>query len=183
MSKHVTISNVSIRQDEHGLYSLNDLHKAAGNQARHQPSRFIRLDSTQELITEISSYPDLGSSHRVKNGKGTWVCKELVYSYAMWISPAFSLKVIRAYDNLVSEEKPQLPTLPNFSHIRLIITLDKGEPKHIQLLDDDEFVINRNRLDHHLRDPEIFPLEQLIKAFDSYTNRLGDYMNYCINKR
>lgn len=54
----------------------------------------------------------------VQNGgktPGTYVVKELVYAYAMWISPAFALKVIRTYDALVKE---QLDRLNDLSHRR-----------------------------------------------------------------
>jgi hypothetical protein len=98
---NLTILSQSVRTSDN-LFSLNDLHKAAGKEAKHQPNRFLRLETTQDLINEISTYPDLGSTHSVRNGKGSWVCKELVYAYAMWISAKFHLQVIRAFDSLMT---------------------------------------------------------------------------------
>lgn len=92
----LTISGVSVRQDEQGRFCLNDLHRAAGEEKRHQPSDWLRIQQTQELINEVEipGIPGIVS----KQGLGTFVVKELVYAYAMWISPKFHLQVIRAYD-------------------------------------------------------------------------------------
>ena len=53
MNNQLIISNTSIRKDSIGRYSLNDLHKASGGKKRHQPSDWLRLEQTNELIAEI----------------------------------------------------------------------------------------------------------------------------------
>lgn len=114
MTNQLIISNTSIRQDSTGRYSLNDLHVAAGSLQKHKPVHWLSNQQTNDLIKEIVKVenPTFEPVH-VKKGRygGTYVCKELVYSYAMWISAAFSLKVIRAYDALVSSVFPQKSNL------------------------------------------------------------------------
>ena len=99
---NLTILKTAIRTFEN-LYSLNDLHIASGAEAKHQPSLFIRLDTTQELISEIQKETDKGNilqSFRSGVNRGTYACEELVIAYAMWISPKFHLVVLRAFLNL-----------------------------------------------------------------------------------
>jgi KilA-N domain len=117
----LTIGTSSIRTID-GLYSLNDLHKAAGNEAKHQPALFVRSDQTKALIQEIKRSTDSHIALKTKRGgdlQGTYACKELVYAYAMWISAAFMLQVIRAYDSLVSVQ-PALPNTINPEQIGII---------------------------------------------------------------
>lgn len=97
----LVIADISIRQDAEGRYCLNDLHKAAGSESRHQPGKWLENKQTHELIAEFekTGIPVIHS----KQGVGTFVHKELVYDYAMWISAAFKIKVIRAYDAMVTE--------------------------------------------------------------------------------
>ncbi|WP_096108326.1 KilA-N domain-containing protein [Neisseria lactamica] len=103
MMNAISISNVAIRQTENQLYSLNDLHKAAGNKAEHQPNRWLRNQQTQELIAEIEA--EGGKAYTTSQGgknRGTFVCKELVYAYATWISAKFFLLVIRTFDRVAN---------------------------------------------------------------------------------
>jgi phage antirepressor YoqD-like protein len=105
----LVIADVAIRRDDRGRYCLNDLHRAAGGEKRHQPSDWLRLKYTADLIehvkSEIPGNPGIASIQ----GLGTFVSKELVYAYAMWISPAFHLQVIRAYDAMVASRPQESP--------------------------------------------------------------------------
>lgn len=106
----LTISGISIRQDDQGRYCLNDLHKAAGNENKNRPSLWLKNQQTVELIAEIekAGIPAIQSKQQL----GTFAVKDLVYVYAMWISPAFTLKVIRAYDAMVSAPRNGFVQLP-----------------------------------------------------------------------
>ena len=105
MNTQLSVLNVRIRSLD-GLYSLNDLHKVAGSERKHEPNLFFRLDQTQELIKEIQSENSdtqicvSYKSLRTGQNKGTWACEELVLAYATWISPKFHLIVLRAFLNL-----------------------------------------------------------------------------------
>ena len=85
-------------------YCLNDLHRAAGGERRHEPTLWRNLQQTGELVQLLSDTGIPVSVIKGGAGQGTFVCKELVYSYAMWISPEFNLKVIRTFDAAVSQQ-------------------------------------------------------------------------------
>ena len=101
----ISICNTSIRQFN-GLYSLNDLHQASGGQDKHSPRRWLQNQQTIDLANECEK--DGKPSILKKQGFGTFVCKELVIHYAMWISPSFSLQVIRCFLDTVSGSQPKL---------------------------------------------------------------------------
>lgn len=111
---NLSILNTSIRTHEN-LFSLNDLHKASGGAEKHRPSLFIRLDATQDLISEIQK--EVKSTDLIfkttggRGLRGTYACEELVLSYAMWISPKFHLIVLRAF-LAMHRNQPQQLALP-----------------------------------------------------------------------
>ena len=108
---NLQILSQSIRTFEN-LYALNDLHIASGGKSKHQPSNFVRLDTTKALIAEIEK----DNQHALKiirggNFQGTYACEELVIAYAMWISPKFHLIVLRAF-LAMHRNQPQQLSLP-----------------------------------------------------------------------
>lgn len=126
MHHSLIISNTAIKQDEKGRYCLNDLHRAAGAEAKHQPSNFMRMDGTKDLIAEINQSSEVMSVYINVGGTnpGTFACRELVYAYAMWISAKFHLQVIRAYDALTA---PAVPVeLSRMDILTLAMESEKG---------------------------------------------------------
>lgn len=116
----LTISHTPIRQDSEGRYCLSDLFKAAGSHKRHRPNYWLQNQQTQDLIAKLTSTvnPSLEQNQPLKvinggNNRGTYVVKELVYAYAMWVSAELHIAVIRAYDALVTGQVPRVARQAN----------------------------------------------------------------------
>lgn len=129
----LTIANTPIRKDAEGRYCLNDLHRASGGDNAYQPSNWLRSQQAIDLIEFLKS--EESNPIESKQGLGTFVVKELVYAYAMWISAVFQLKVIRAYDSLITNPHKNR-ALPQEEAARLIqaeLRIGKllGAPLHI----------------------------------------------------
>jgi len=140
---NLIIANKKIKTKD-GLFRLNDLHKAAVSQGENkrskEPAKFLSLQSTESLINELTTHRERSliiSTIEGRNG-GTFVCKELVYAYAMFCSAKFNLQVIQAYDTLVTGQLEELQRQQSRQSAKLeakfltdAIKYDKrGEAKH-----------------------------------------------------
>lgn len=98
------IDKMVVREVEGDLFNLNDLHKAAGGLKSHAPALFMRSKQVSDLCNELSKVYSSAYFRKVMGrAGGTYVCKELVYAYAMWVSPVFHLKVIQCFDAVVAK--------------------------------------------------------------------------------
>lgn len=100
------VAGVEITTDKQGRFNLNLLHSAhlALNPDQHrnskQPSDWLKLEGTKEIIGEISNSEDpLIKAVESKAGRygGTFAHELLAISYAGWISPSFQLKVNQVF--------------------------------------------------------------------------------------
>lgn len=103
-TQQVVIDGITVRQDSEGRYCLNDIHEASGESSTYGPGQWSRYEAAS-LIEQLNVGDPTIAPMVSKRGRygGTYAVKELVYSYAMWISTDYHLKVIRAYDRMVTE--------------------------------------------------------------------------------
>lgn len=102
MTQLLVIESVSIRQDAHGRYSLNDLHKAAmanGKATESQkPSEFLSSQGVQAFVAALDA------ELRVQKGgnyPGTWASREILLKYATWLHPEIESAI---YKNIIDFE-------------------------------------------------------------------------------
>ena len=110
-STQISINGAAIHHDRHGRFCLNDLHQASGGERKNQPQYFLDNVKTQDLVQELIDTGIPVSPVEVVRGglnQGTYVVKQIVYAYAMWISAKFHLKVINSFDALINHRQ-QIP--------------------------------------------------------------------------
>ena len=119
----LVVANTTVRQDTDGRYCLNDLHRAAGGANKHRPSLWVENQQTRALVAHLEGEAGIPALVSIHGGgaPGTFAVRELVYAYAMWISAAFHLQVIRAYDALATGKLDPLAALSDPATLRQLL--------------------------------------------------------------
>jgi len=98
------IDKMVVRGFDGELFNLNDLHKSAGGRKDQAPALFMRGKQVTELSNELFKvYGSVPFKKVMGRNGGTYARKEIIYAYAMWISPEFHLKVIKCFDDVISK--------------------------------------------------------------------------------
>lgn len=121
------INKTEITKNENGLYSLNDLHKSAGGLVKDLPNKFMASKSFKNVVDVLIAQKSAFNPVEKKQGRyngGTWICKELVYKYAMWVNAEFEVNVIQTFDEIISAiDSPA--TMKALNELTLKIESDK----------------------------------------------------------
>ncbi|PRW42437.1 kilA-N domain protein [Enterobacter roggenkampii] len=125
----VSVNGVSVRVDDEGRYSLNDLHAAAvanGEATESQkPSKFLRSAQVKRFIkalkTKAQKCPlEQNQPLKVINGgdePGAWGVELLAIRYAAWIKPEFEIEVYEVFRTVVRLGINAMSRLNKIDHI------------------------------------------------------------------
>ncbi|PJC85317.1 hypothetical protein CSW98_15940 [Vibrio sp. HA2012] len=89
------IPSLSVKHDERGKNSYFESDLGIPRSKEIECSSDLRNGNESRCSDLSIAIKAIKGGHK---HQGTWVCKELVYAYAMWISAKFHLQVIRAFD-------------------------------------------------------------------------------------
>ncbi|MBI6122056.1 KilA-N domain-containing protein [Serratia marcescens] len=125
----VAVNGVSVRVDEEGRYSLNDLHAAAvasGEATESQrPSVFLRSAQIKRFVKALqakalkSALEQIQPLKVVKGGDepGVWGVELLAIRYAAWIKPEFEIEVYEIFRAIVRHGISAMNRLNKIDHI------------------------------------------------------------------
>lgn len=113
----------------------------------------MKNQQTTELIEELSKdgIPSLEQNQQLTEGKvvrvvhggnqgGTYVCKELIYAYATWVSPNFFLLVLRTFDQVMLSNRFGEDQMTR-DYFFLSVEREQSEAQYQRLLEDKAYAL------------------------------------------
>ncbi|WP_127958093.1 KilA-N domain-containing protein [Serratia microhaemolytica] len=125
----VVVNGVSVRVDDGGRYSLNDLHAAAvtnGEATEQQrPSQFLRSAQVKRFIKALKAKVQKSTSEEIQPLKvikggdesGVWGVEILAIRYAAWIKPEFEIEVYEIFRAVMRIGIDAMSRLNRLDHI------------------------------------------------------------------
>lgn len=124
----VAVNGLSVRVDEEGRYSLNDLHAAAvanGEATESQrPSNFLRSANVKRFIKALKAKAQKRASEQIQPLKvikggdetGAWGVELLAIRYAAWIKPEFEIEVYEVFRTVIRHGIDAMSRLNKLDH-------------------------------------------------------------------
>ncbi|HIE9421914.1 TPA: KilA-N domain-containing protein [Klebsiella pneumoniae] len=124
----VSVNGVSVRVDDYGRYSLNDLHASAvgSGQAKENqgPSQFLRSKKVKDFVQTLARMQKctLEENQPVKviNGgvnQGVWALEIVAIRYAAWLSAEFEIRVYQTFQSLLRQGFDAMARLNKIDHV------------------------------------------------------------------
>lgn len=119
----VSVNGVSVRVDDQGRYSLNDLHAAAvanGQASESQrPGEFLKTKQIRRFVRALTDAKKIASVVTVKGGprQGSWGLELIAIRYAAWLNPLFEIRVYETFQMMIRKGFDAMARLNKIDHV------------------------------------------------------------------